>query len=86
MECFLILGFTIRNAKTILEMIDFPHLHGFCRYLPIPASRVLLLDRHEGFFQDKYRAFDHREKMYMDCHNDIRDVLTCQQDCTTISF
>ena len=24
--------------------------------------------------------------MYMDCHNDIRDVLTCRQDCIPISF
>ena len=32
------------------------------------------------------RSFVRRKKMYMDCHNDIRDVLTCWQDCIPISF
>ena len=57
----------------------------FC-FPPIPVSRVLHQDRHEGSFQDKCRSFVRRKKMYMDCHNDIRDVLTCRQDCIPISF
>ncbi len=73
-KCFFILGFTIRNAETILEMIDrfFLHLHGSCRYLPIPVSHVQLLDKHEGSFPDKCRSFARRKKRYMDCHNGIR--------------
>src|SRR5699024_4061938 len=62
------------------------HLHGSCKYPPIPVSRVLHQDRHEGSFQDKRRSFVRRKRMYMDSHNDIRDVLTCRQDCIPISF
>ena len=65
---------------------DIQHLHGFCRYLPIPVSHVLPQGRNEDSFLDKYKSFVHRKKSYMDYRSDIRDGLTCLYDCISISF